>query len=253
MSLVVVENLSKHFTLRRKRVRAVDDVSFTIAEGQTLGLVGESGSGKTTLGRTLLRLLEPTSGRIRIAGTDVTALAPAELRRFRRHMQIVFQDPDASLNPRMRVGDIIGEPLVIHGLPKRDERVRELLGRVGLRLEAAQRYPHEFSAGQRQRIGIARALAAEPKLIVLDEPVSSLDVSIGAQIVNLLLELQRERKLTYLFITHDLRVVAHLADTIAVMQEGKIVEHAPVGPLMAAPEHPYTRSLLAASRLEKAS
>ena len=249
MSFVAVDNLSKHFVLRRRQVRALDGVSFSIPQGHTLGVVGESGSGKTTLARALLRLVEPTSGRVQIAGTDVTSLGAAELRRFRRHMQIVFQDPDASLNPRMRVGDIVGEPLVIHDLPNREQRVRDLLGRVGLRPDAARRFPREFSGGQRQRIGIARALAAEPEVIVLDEPVSALDVSIGAQIVNLLLDLQREQKLTYVFISHDIRVVAHMSDEIAVMQAGKIVEHGPTSQVMSDPQHPYTQSLLSASRV----
>jgi peptide/nickel transport system ATP-binding protein len=228
VSLVAVENLTKDFPLRRKTVRAVDGVSFSIPEGRTLGLVGDSGSGKTTLGRLLLRLEEPTAGTVHIDGTDVTTLPPPELRAFRRHMQIVFQDPDSSLDPRMRAGDTIAEPLVIHGLAagreSRNRRVRELLSRVGLAADDAEKFPHQFSGGQRQRIAIARALAAEPKLLVLDEPVSALDVSIGAQIVNLLLDLQHERKLTYFFISHDPRVIEHVSDGVAVMKQGKIVE-----------------------------
>ena len=250
MNVVSVENLTKHFPARAGVVRAVDGVSFSIAEGHTLGLVGESGCGKTTLGRTMLRLVEPTAGRISVAGSDVTGLAPGALRAFRRHMQIVFQDPYASLNPHMRVGDIVGEPLTIHDLaPSREERkkrVRELLGRVGMRPEAADRFPHEFSGGQRQRIGIARALAVSPKLVVLDEPLSALDVSIQAQIVDLLSDLQAERKLTYLFISHDLRVVEHISDTVAVMYLGKLVELAPAPQLYKKPRHPYTKALLAA-------
>jgi peptide/nickel transport system ATP-binding protein len=250
VNVVSVENLTKHFPARAGMVRAVDGVSFSIAEGRTLGLVGESGCGKTTLGRTMLRLVEPTAGRIHVAGAEVTELAASELRTFRRHMQIVFQDPYASLNPHMRVGDIVGEPLAIHGLaPSREarkKRVRELLGRVGMRPETADRFPHEFSGGQRQRIGIARALAVEPKLVVLDEPLSALDVSIQAQILNLLSDLQAERKLTYLFISHDLRVIEHISDTVAVMYLGKIVELAPAQQLYKKPRHPYTKALLAA-------
>jgi peptide/nickel transport system ATP-binding protein len=254
--LLAVENLTKHFPVRdglwrhdRRVVRAVDDVSLEIPEGATLGLVGESGCGKSTLGRTILRLHEPTSGRVHIAGTDVTALPRRDLRAFRRHMQIVFQDPYASLNPRMRVGEIIGEPLLVHRLgsaQQRTGRVEELLGSVGLRPEAARRFPHEFSGGQRQRIGIARALAAQPRLIVLDEPLSALDVSIQAQIVNLLEDLQGQRRLTYLFISHDLKVVEHISDRVAVMYLGKVVESAPTAALFAHPRHPYTRALLSA-------
>jgi peptide/nickel transport system ATP-binding protein len=255
--LVSAQNLVKHFAARagmfsRQRgvVRAVDDVSFTIPEGHTLGLVGESGCGKSTLGRLLLRLYEPTSGTVEVDRTRVTDLGRRELREFRRHMQIIFQDPYASLNPRMRVGDIVAEPMIIHGLhqgkSERAARVHELLGRVGLREDASRRFPHEFSGGQRQRIGIARALAAEPRLIVADEPLSALDVSIQAQIVNLLEDLQRERRLTYLFISHDLKVVEHVSDRVAVMYLGKIVESAPASLLYREPRHPYTKALLAA-------
>ncbi|HEX9101498.1 MAG TPA: dipeptide ABC transporter ATP-binding protein [Polyangia bacterium] len=254
--LVAVENLTKHFAARpglfgggKGVIKAVDGVSFAIAAGETLGLVGESGCGKSTLGRAILRLHEPTSGRVVIDGTDVTALAPAPLRAFRKRAQIIFQDPYASLNPRMTVGEILDEPLVIHGLgdaPARRKRVAELLDVVGLRPEVAARYPHEFSGGQRQRVGIARALAVEPRFIVADEPLSALDVSIQAQIVNLLVELQRERALTYLFISHDLKIVQHLCDRVAVMYLGRVVEEAPAAALYARPLHPYSVALLSA-------
>jgi oligopeptide/dipeptide ABC transporter ATP-binding protein len=231
-------------------VRAVEDVSLVIGEGTTLGLVGESGCGKSTLGRTLLRLHEPTAGRVFVAGTEVTALASRPLRAFRRHMQLIFQDPYASLDPRMTVAEIVAEPLRVHGVGKdrreRAAKVAELLARVGLREDAARRYPHEFSGGQRQRIGIARALAAVPRFVVADEPLSALDVSIQAQIVNLLADLQRERKLTYLFISHDLKVVEHLAQRVAVMYLGRVVESAPTADLYDHPRHPYTKALLAA-------
>jgi oligopeptide/dipeptide ABC transporter ATP-binding protein len=256
MSLVSVENLTKHYPQRgglfasRQMVRALDGVSFEIAAGETLGLVGESGCGKSTLGRALLRLQEPTSGRVVIDGTDVTGLGAAPLRAFRRKAQIIFQDPYASLNPRMRIGRALAEPLEIHGLggdqAGRDKRVRDLLDRVGLRPEMADRYPHEFSGGQRQRIGIARALAVEPRFIVADEPLSALDVSIQAQIVNLLVDLQAEQKLTYLFISHDLKIVEHLCDRVAVMYLGKIVELARAEALYKRPRHPYTQALLSA-------
>jgi len=253
--LVAVENLTKHY--RREGVfsatevvRAVEDVSFTIAAGETLGLVGESGCGKSTLGRAILRLHEPTSGKVTIDGVDVTALSSGELRAFRRRAQIIFQDPYASLNPRMTVGDAIEEPLAIHRLhgdrAGRRARVAQLLDRVGLRPDAAGRYPHEFSGGQRQRIGIARALAVEPKFLVADEPISALDVSIQAQIVNLLVELQTESNLTYLFVSHDLKIVRHVCDRVAVMYLGRIVEEAAVDALYARPLHPYTQALLSA-------
>ncbi len=256
MSLLVVENLVKHFPvqgglLRRKfaAIHAVDDVSFTVDAGETLALVGESGCGKSTTGRLVLRLIEATSGNVTFDGEDLFKLPPETLRKRRRHMQIIFQDPYASLNPRMTVRDIIAEPLTLHGLAQGkalDERVNELMGLVGLSTYHARRYPHEFSGGQRQRIGIARALAVSPKLIVADEPVSALDVSIQAQIVNLLRDLQRRFQLAYIFIAHDLAVVRHVADRIAVMYLGKIVELAPKHALFTAPRHPYTRGLLAA-------
>jgi oligopeptide/dipeptide ABC transporter ATP-binding protein len=249
--LVRVRGLFKHFPVEGGDdvVRAVDGVTFEIYEGETLGLVGESGCGKSTVGRCLLRLIEPTRGEIGFAGRDVRALSGGELRALRREMQIIFQDPYASLNPRMRVRDIVAEPLVIHGIGTRAEqraRVAELLGKVGLDPEYMNRYPHEFSGGQRQRIGIARALALNPKLVVADEPVSALDVSVQAQVVNLLADLQRELKLTYLFISHGLAVVEHISDRVAVMYLGRIVEVAPAAELYANPLHPYTRALLSA-------
>jgi oligopeptide transport system ATP-binding protein len=254
-ALVEVRHLIKEFPGqgrllgRSPGVRAVDDVSFGIEPRETFGLVGESGSGKTTTGRCLLRLIEPTSGEVRFDGQDVLALAPAELRRLRRSMQIIFQDPYASLNPRMRVGAIVAEGIEVHGLAKGAEkraRVEELLQKVGLGAEHYDRYPHEFSGGQRQRIGIARALAVGPKFIVADEPVSALDLSIQAQVLNLLTDLQEQMGLTYLFISHDLRVVEHISHRVAVMYLGRIVEQAPRERLYANPRHPYTRALLSA-------
>ena len=230
-------------------MRAVDDVSFSIGAGETFGLVGESGSGKTTTGRCIIRLIEPTSGEIRFKNENLGAISGRALRQMRRHLQIVFQDPYSSLNPRMRVGAIVEEPLGIHRLGTRESRaarVRELLTLVGLDPADVRKYPREFSGGQRQRIGIARALALEPSLIVCDEPVSSLDVSVQAQVVNLLLELQHRLGLTYLFIAHDLRLVRQICDRVAVMYRGRLVEVAPAERLFDAPQHPYTRALLSA-------
>jgi len=254
-ALLDVRHLSKHFTRggrlfqRGTTVRAVDDVSFTVAAGETFGLVGESGSGKTTTGRCILRLIEPTAGEVWFRGENVLSFPPARLRQARRDMQIVFQDPYSSLNPRMRVGDIVEEPLIIHKTGSRVERtsrVEELFGLVGLDPSMRRRYPHEFSGGQRQRIGLARALALNPSLIIADEPVSALDVSVQAQVVNLLLELQRRLRLTYLFIAHDLRLVRHICDRVAVMYLGKIVEVAPAARLFEHAQHPYTVALLSA-------
>jgi oligopeptide transport system ATP-binding protein len=255
--LLSVRNLVKNFAIRGGLfsrgddvVHAVDGVSFDIGAGETLGLVGESGSGKSTTGRCILRLIEPTAGEIWFEGRDVTALTGEALRALCRDMQIIFQDPFASLNPRMTVGAIIGEALTIHGLADSrkafEERVVHLLETVGLQAHHMRRYPHEFSGGQRQRIGIARALAVEPKLIICDEPVSALDVSIQAQVINLLEDLQQEFGLTYLFIAHDLSVVAHISTRVAVMYLGRIVEIAPARTLYAAPRHPYTEALLSA-------
>ncbi|HYC53935.1 MAG TPA: dipeptide ABC transporter ATP-binding protein [Candidatus Binatia bacterium] len=230
-------------------VKAVAGVDLQIGRGRTLGIVGESGCGKSTLGRLLLRLLEPTSGRVEFEGVDLATLAPAPLRAMRRHMQIVFQDPYASLNPRMRIGRIVGEGLEVHGIcrgAELRETVLALLARVGLGADAFGRYPHEFSGGQRQRIGIARALALSPSFIVADEPVSALDVSVAAQILNLLMELQDERGLAFAFISHDLRVVEHVSHDVAVMYLGRIVEVAPAERIYAAPQHPYTQALMSA-------
>ena len=258
MALVEVRNLSKVFNLnesafgsrRTGEVRAVDDVSLDIQEGETLGLVGESGSGKSTLGRLILRLIEPTSGAIQFCGKDLLAASGSELRGLRRDMQIIFQDPFGSLDPRFRVEDVIAELLIIHENLSREvrrQRVSELLRAVGLDESAMLRYPHEFSGGQRQRIGIARALALRPKFIVADEPVSALDVSVGAQIVNLLRQLQREFGLTYLFVSHSMPVVRYLSTRIAVMYRGKIVEIGSTAQITERPRHAYTTSLLAAT------
>lgn len=249
--LVEVRGLVKHFAVENSDdvVRAVDGVSFQIFRGETLGLVGESGCGKSTVGRCLLRLIEPTAGEIDFEGRDVLAMGKTELRELRREMQIVFQDPYASLNPRMKVGDIVGEPLVIHNVGTRQERrdrVAELLKKVGLDPDYRKRYSHEFSGGQRQRIGVARTLALNPKLIVADEPVSALDVSVQAQVVNLLQDLQKEFGLAYLFISHGLAVVEHISSRVAVMYLGRIVEVTTAADLYANPLHPYTQALLSA-------
>lgn len=255
MPLVEVRRLTKHFGrggglfAAKAIVRAVDDVSFDIEEGETFGLVGESGSGKSTTGRCMLRLIEPTSGEVRFRGDDVMTFDRRRLRAARREMQMVFQDPYSSLNPRMRVADIIEEPLIIHRIGSRHERrdqIAELLRLVGLDPSHAGRYPHEFSGGQRQRIGMARALALRPSFIIADEPVSALDVSIQAQVINLLLDLQEQLKLTYLFIAHDLRLVRHICSRTAVMYLGKIVESGKTNSIFANPQHPYTRALLSA-------
>jgi oligopeptide/dipeptide ABC transporter ATP-binding protein len=254
MSLLEIRNLKKHFPVgqalfsrNKDVVKAVDGVNLRVEQGETLGLVGESGCGKSTLGRAILRLIEPTEGEVYFEGKNLLAMSQRELRDIRRQMQIIFQDPYASLNPRMRVGDIVGEGLEIHkiarGKAKRD-RVIELLRQVGLREDHYNRYPHEFSGGQRQRIGIARALGVGPKFIVCDEPVSSLDVSIQAQIINLLQELQEKMHLTYLFISHDLRVVEHISHRVAIMYLGKVVEIAQSDTIYQDAKHPYTRALL---------
>ena len=256
MSLLEIRDLKKHFLVGdglfsrgKGAVKAVDGVDLDVNEGETLGLVGESGCGKSTLGRAILRLIEPTGGEVRFQGKNLLALSQRDLRDMRREMQIIFQDPYASLNPRMRVGDIVGEGLEIHKLAKgraKRDRVMELLHQVGLRDDHYGRYPHEFSGGQRQRIGIARALAVNPKFIVCDEPVSSLDVSIQAQIINLLQELQEKLRLTYLFISHDLRVVEHISHRVAIMYLGKVVEIANSETIYRDAKHPYTRALLSA-------
>jgi ABC-type oligopeptide transport system ATPase subunit len=255
MPLLEVRDLVKDF--RRKRgilaaasvVRAVDGVSFTIERGETFGLVGESGSGKTTIGRCILRLIEPTSGAVRLNGEDVLGFSRDRLRRARRDMQIVFQDPYSSLNPRMRVGEIVEEPLIIHragGKAERRARVQELFELVGLDASQLARYPHQFSGGQRQRIGLARALALNPSLVIADEPVSALDVSVQAQVINLLMDLQQRLALTYLFVAHDLRLVRHICTRVAVLYLGRIVEMGETEALFASPAHPYTRALLSA-------
>jgi oligopeptide/dipeptide ABC transporter ATP-binding protein len=254
--VLVVDALKKHFPVKRRffggaseQVLAVDGVSFSIGEGETLGLVGESGCGKSTVGRAILRLIEPTDGSIRVAGQDITRLSNREMRPFRRELQIIFQDPFSSLNPRMTVGDIVGEPLHTHHLARGKalrERVAQLFDRVGLSRAQMGNYPHQFSGGQRQRIGIARALALNPKLIVCDEPVSALDVSIQAQVINLLMDLQRDLGLSYLFISHNLAVVEHISHRIAVMYLGRIVETADKATIFIRPGHPYTEALLSA-------
>ncbi len=255
--LLSVKGLKKYFPVRKGLfsrvsawVKAVDDVTLEVRPGETLGLVGESGCGKTTVGRSILRLMEPTAGEVTFDGEDVLALKPAALRQMRRRMQIIFQDPYSSLNPRMTIGAIVGEPLKIHKIAKGQElqdRINQLFVKVGLRPEHQSRYPHEFSGGQRQRVGIARALALNPKFIVCDEAVSALDVSIQAQILNLLRDLQEEFHLSYLFITHDLNVVQYLADRIAVMYLGKLGETATAEDLFTDPKHPYTQALLSAN------
>ena len=249
--LIEVKNLQRYFGAAAKPVRAVDDVSFSIQPGETLGLVGESGSGKSTIGRTLLRLIEATSGQVLYRGEDLGTASSSRMRALRSKLQMIFQDPYASLNPKMRVKDILGEALQVHGLAKgkeaREARIAELLELVGLRAEHASRYPHEFSGGQRQRIGVARALAVEPEFIVADEPLSALDVSIQAQVVNLLCDLRDRLSLTMLFISHDLDVVEYLCDRVVVLYLGRVMEVAPTAELFAQPLHPYTQALLAAS------
>src|SRR5271166_4266926 len=260
-ALLEVKNLVKHFVAERSlfgrptaHVKAVDGVSFAVKAGETLALVGESGCGKSTVSRLVLRLIEPDAGAIRFEGRDLLALDAGELRAFRRKAQLIFQDPYASLNPRMTVGQILAEPLVLHDLvpaSSRRERVEQILRMVGLEPRVARRYPHEFSGGQRQRIAIARALAVEPKLIICDEPVSALDVSIRSQILNLLRDLQERLGLAYIFVSHDLAVVKHIADQVAVMNLGRIVESAATQSLFSAPRHPYSRALLSAIPLPR--
>ena len=254
--LLLVDNLQKHYPIRGGiwgakigDVRAVDGVSFTVARGETLGLVGESGCGKSTLGRTLIRLEDPSDGRVVFEGRDLAHASRDELFALRRDIQIIFQDPYSSLNPRMTIGEIVREPLVVHRIGTQTEqleKVRSLLETVGLTGEMLGRYPHEFSGGQRQRIGVARALALDPKLVIADEPVSALDVSVQSQVLNLMVRLQRERGLTYVFISHDLSVVEHVSDTIAIMYLGRIVEMGPVDRIFEHPAHPYTKALLEA-------
>jgi oligopeptide/dipeptide ABC transporter ATP-binding protein len=251
-----VVGLKKHFPVKRGLLRrtvghvhAVDGVSFSIGEGETLGLVGESGCGKSTVARTVLRLIEPTAGSILLDGQDVTQLGKSAMRPYRRQMQMIFQDPFSSLNPRMSAGEIVGEPLSVHGIAhgkEKEARTAEIFDQVGLRRSQMRAFPHEFSGGQRQRISIARALALNPKLIIADEPVSALDVSIQAQVINLMMDLQREKRLSYLFIAHDLAVVEHISHRIAVMYLGRIVEYAEKKTLFTQPKHPYTQALLSA-------
>jgi oligopeptide/dipeptide ABC transporter ATP-binding protein len=253
--LLDVRDLKKHYPLPgswfggpARSVRALDGITFRLEHGRTLGLVGESGCGKSTAAKTIMRLIEPTAGQVLVDGVDITAMSRPAFRPYRKHIQIVFQDPYASLNPRMSAGAIVAEPMRNYGVAKaeRDRRVAELFDRVGLRREAMDKYAHEFSGGQRQRLGIARALALEPKLIVLDEPVSALDVSIQAQVINLLIDLQAELGISYLFVAHDLAVVQHISDQVAVMYLGRIVELGECAALFGSPRHPYTQALLAA-------